>query len=313
MIGDAEPASDHGNDEPFTIDDGLPASHANWPVGVLEALRPFAQGHVVANPPLFYYADPSRPIWARTAAYTADATGPEIVEAGDQTAPRYGLITSQTCDISEEDAERPIRPWVQVAPIYNRTDLNSGAQTLLRNGKGPRHLLHLPALPQGFWVADLRIEVPVEKGWLATSKPIDGFGDETKQRAVGERVALLRSRPAFAGRFVDAVQRPLVAALKNLRATDRALYDRMDVQVDEVCVQLDSLLDPSQARVVLLCETDPDPDVREWWEQWWDRAVPTANAAGINLHAFAVRLLSEMTVTEYRRMTTVPLTRLSPD
>jgi hypothetical protein len=263
--------------------------------------------------PLLYYADPSRPIWARTAAYTAEATGPETIEAGSQTAPRYGLITSQTCDISEEDAEQPLRPWVQVAPVYNRTDLNSGAQKLLRNGKGARYLLHLPALPGGFWVADLRIEVPVEKGWLATREPVDGFADETKQRAVGERIAVLRSRPAFAGSFVDTVQQPLVAALKSLRATDRALYDRMDVQVDEVCVELDSLLNPSQARVMLLCETDPDPDIREWWEQWWDTAVPAANAAEINLHAFAVRLLSQMTVAEYRRMTTVPLTRLSPD
>jgi hypothetical protein len=209
--------------------------------------------------PLLYYADPSRPIWARTAAYTAEATGPETIEAGSQTAPRYGLITSQTCDISEEDAEQPLRPWVQVAPVYNRTDLNSGAQKLLRNGKGARYLLHLPALPGGFWVADLRIEVPVEKGWLATREPVDGFADETKQRAVGERIAVLRSRPAFAGSFVDTVQQPLVAALKSLRATDRALYDRMDVQVDEVCVELDSLVNPSQARVMLLCETDPDP------------------------------------------------------
>jgi hypothetical protein len=312
MIIDGELASD-SNDEPLSIDDGLPASRAEWPSGVLDALRPFAQGHVVADPPLLYYADPSRPIWARTAAYTANATGPEIIEAGDQAAPRYGLITSQTCDISEEDAERPIRPWVQVAPIYNRTDLNSGQQTLLRNRKGPRHLLHLPALPGGFWVADLRIEVPIEKGWLATCEPIDGFGDEASQRAVGERIALLRSRPAFAGRFVDAVQRPLVAELKSLRTTDRALYDRMDMQVDEVCVELDSLLDPSQARVTLLCETHPDPDIQEWWEQWWDAAVPVANDAGINLHAFAVRLLSETTIADYRRMTTIPLTRLSPD
>jgi len=233
---------------PLDVDAGLPEGPETWPPGALAALRLFVQGDVVETPPLFYFADPSRPVWARTRAYAIDSEGPEVIEMPAAAGPRYGLITTQTCDIGEEDADRPIKPWVQISPIYDRSrDLDSGWRRKLRRGEGPRYLMHLPALPDGFWVADFRIEVPVEKGWLATRRRLDGFADEATQRRVGERIAMLRSRPAFAGRFVELVQRPLVAALRDLRARNRDLYDRMDSQVNEVAVELDSLLDPHES------------------------------------------------------------------
>ena len=38
-----------------------------------------------------------------------------------------------------------------------------------------------------------------------------------------------------------------------------------DLQVVEVCVELDKLLDPRQARVSLLVDAPLDHDVQEWW------------------------------------------------
>jgi hypothetical protein len=269
---------------------------------------------VVEKPPFIYFADPARPIWVRTRAYTSDSDGPEVIEMPDNARPPYGLITTQTCDISEEDAERPIRPWVQLSPVYNRLeDLDSGWRKKLARGEGSRHLMHLPALPGGFWVADFRIEVPVEKGWLATCTKLTGFANEAAQRKVGERIAMLRSRPAFAGRFVSLVQRPLVTALKEMKSVDRDLYDRMDTQVEEVAVELDSLFDPHVARITLLVADQVDQDIDEWWRTWWDAANESCSGSGFDLHAFAVRRTSEVTVAEYRRMTTVPLARISPD
>lgn len=84
---------------------------------------------------MFYFADPRRPVWARTRAYAADSQGPEVIEMAEGAGPRYGLITSQTCDIAEEDADRPIRPWVQISPVYDRTDLDSGWRRKLRRGE----------------------------------------------------------------------------------------------------------------------------------------------------------------------------------
>jgi hypothetical protein len=300
--------------QPVAIDAGLPEGPGEWPSGTLESLRHFVQGDVVEAPPFFYFADPSRPVWARTRAYTADSEGPEVIEMPESAGPAYGLITTQTCDIGEEDADRPIRPWVQISPIYDRSaDLNSGLQRLLGRGEGPRYLMHLPALPTGFWVADFRIEAPVEKGWLATRRRIDGFADEAAQRKVGERIAMLRSRPAFAANFVDLVQRPLVTALKNVRTANRDLFNRINSQVDEVAVELDSLLDPQAARITLLVDEPVDQDVDDWWHEWWDATSERSQAAGLTLYAFATRRTSDVSLAEYRRMTTVPLARISPE
>ena len=300
--------------QPLPIDAGLPDGPEAWPTGVLGALRQFVQGDVVEGPPFFYFADPSRPIWARTRAYAADSSGPEVIEMPAGAEPPYGLITTQTCDIREEDSDSPVRPWVQISPVHDRSGyLNSGERRLLSRGQGPRYLMHLPALPSGFWIADLRIEVPVEKGWLATRTKLDGFTDEAARRRVGERVAMLRSRPAFAGRFVSLVQRPLVEALKGLRSADQELYIRMQEQVDEVAVELDSMLDPREARVTLLVTGDVDGEVADWWSTWWATTTEICAAGGLTLHAFGIRSTSDVTVAEYRRMTTVPLARISPE
>lgn len=299
--------------KPPTIDAGLPETQDKWPPDALRALRQFVQGDVVADPPFFYFADPARPVWLRTHAYTADSAGPEVIEVPDQARPRYGLITTQTCDIGEEDADRPVRPWIQLSPVYDLTlELNSGLRRLLRDGAGPQYLMHVPDLPNGFWVVDFRIEVPVEKGWLAPRARLRGFADEAAQRRVGERIAMLRSRPAFAGSFVELLQRPLVTALKRLRQEHRELYGRMNDQVDEVAVELDSHLDPHNVRVTLIVDGTLDEDVHDWWRNWWDESSARCHEAEMELQAFAVRTASQITLSEYRRMTTVPLARISP-
>ena len=175
------------------IDSGVPGSPEEWPNGVLQRLRAFSQGDVIRTPPLFYFADPRRAIWSETQRYLADSDGPEVVLA-EELSPPYGLITSQTCDIAEEDSPRPLKPWVQVAPIFALRG-NSGYKKHLRKGAGPAIYIYLPNLPgEEFWVADLRIEVPVEKGWLAYQERLDGFGSEEAQSIVGQRVGWLRER-----------------------------------------------------------------------------------------------------------------------
>jgi hypothetical protein len=184
---------------------------------------------------------------------------------------------------------------------------------LLAQGKGPAYLMYLPALAGGFWVADFRIEIPIEKSWFAMRKPIEGFSTEEGRRRVGERVAMLRSRPAFDGRFVDVIQRPLVMDLRNLKKADSGFYERMDIQVWNLAVELDSFLDPRDVRITLLTETHVDADIEAWWREWWDSALPRCESEGITLHAFAIRNLSEVTMAESIRMTMLPLARISPD
>jgi hypothetical protein len=154
------------------IDGGVPSGRETWPADVLESLRVWEQGDVVTAPPFFYFADPARPVWAATVAAAEMTSEPHVVVLDEETSPPYGLITTQSCDICEEDSKKPCRPWVQVAPIY---DGRSWAKKM-REGRGPLFLLHIPGLGDDrFWVADLRLEFPIEKGWLASQERLPGF------------------------------------------------------------------------------------------------------------------------------------------
>jgi hypothetical protein len=295
------------------IDAGIPLGRDGWPDGVLKDLAKFAQGDIVKYPPFLYYADPTRPVWARTYAYAEDSEGPEIIELADGQGPPFGIITTQTCDIVEEDAERPVKPWVQIAPVEERSDLPGNLRKLLKNKKGPAYLVYLPALVDGFWVADFRIEVPVEKGWLSHQTRVSGFNSEDDQLIVGDRLAQLRGRPAFGKNLVDGFQRPLTQALRELRSVDRELLNKILVQVDEIAVQLDSHLSPADVSVTVLCTTPLDDDVVEWWGNWWDEAQAKVAEVGLVLHPFDYRLIQDVSLADYRRMTPVPLNRVSPD
>ena len=108
----------------------------------------------------------------------------------------------------------------------------------------------------GFYVADFRISFPVEKGWLAGRACIDGFGSEELGHLVvtGSRP---RRAPAFAGSFVDSVQKPLTQALRDLKENDPGLFEDIDTLVPEVGIRMDSRLSPTTAQVVVVCESAP--------------------------------------------------------
>ena len=75
----------------------------------------------MAKSPMFYFVDLQRPIFEASWVYR-NATGvtePELLWMDDENfLPEYGIVTSQTCDIAEEDSARPLRSWVLIAPVY---------------------------------------------------------------------------------------------------------------------------------------------------------------------------------------------------
>lgn len=306
--GDAPPSAG----TPAPLDAGLPAQ-ADWPQEVLQSLERFRQGDLVADPPFFYWADPRLAIWERTLAYTAGSAGPELVEAAPEQRPPYGVVTSQTCDIADESRRRP---WIQISPVFDLAQaINNGLKKELKNGRGPLYWLHVPFDDDGFYVADFRIEMPIEKSWLANRAPIVGFPTEAERHEVGRRIAMNRTRPAFAQRFVDLVQQPLVGALKLLKKNDATLFLALNEQVYEVAVLMDDHLDPSVVRVIVLSPGDVEVEtaVHEWWESWWDETSAACTASGLQLQAFEVRSIKDVTVFDYRSMTRLPLSQISPD
>jgi hypothetical protein len=305
----------------------IPSDRDHWPPDLLEHLRGFQQGHVVTDIPYFYLGDPSRPVLELTAAFADD--GPGIIEAK---APfPYGLIATQTCDIAEEDAPRPSQPWIHVCPVYDAetrirpagTDpatpdaelpklLDGRTRSLVRQGRS-QHLLHLPGLGPGCWVADLRLLLPIEKGWLAARTPINPFPTEAQRIEVGRRLAWIHLRPAFDGVFVRTVQQPLVAALRQLRREEPDKWERLHDQAREIGVSTKENITIHTAELVVICNSPLDDDLATWLEERWTELHELADADRLNLLPLRIVTLNDLTAAEYVTMTRLPLAAVSPN
>jgi len=85
------------------IDEGLPAI---WPPSAVDAVKPFRQGDLVESPPFFYAASGDCPIWSLTVGMVEDGYDASIPVLADEDAPPYGIITTQSCDLTEPAAGR---------------------------------------------------------------------------------------------------------------------------------------------------------------------------------------------------------------
>lgn len=130
-------------------------------------------------------------------------------------------------------------------------------------------LLKPPTLVDACWVADLRLEVPVEKGWLVGRTPIDAFASEDEYEDLALRLAATRERPALAESVIEAVVRPLQKWLKTKPGR------RAAATVHEVRLHLGGTrLSPTAAGllVISVSEVLSGPH-REAWDQWWDKTA----------------------------------------
>jgi len=264
---------------------------------------------------MFYFADPRYAVWGATLALQEDSLGPELVDASDY-APPYGVITSQSCDLAEDGFEIPRRPWFQVAPVYDLAPvLSAGDRKQLRRQGGALYQFHLPGLSGGdhqFWVADFRIEIPVEKSWLAGKEPILGLPTDLDRRTFAARLGWMRNRPAWAEVVIDAVQRVLVNELAQTKKDNRPLFDEVVATVIEVGARTDSMTKPSRFQLLALCEYTPTQDVQDWWS-----SVNSKIRQGLYEHDVAcqqesILTASDCSVSLYRQFSPVPLLKYSP-
>ncbi|MGB7962894.1 MAG: hypothetical protein WCF12_08070 [Propionicimonas sp.] len=296
----------------MAISDELPDSREGWPQEVLDAAALFACGDVVENPPFFYFADPRYGVLRRTKEYFDGAyAGPELLDAGE-IGPPFGVLTSQTCDVGEIDFEPPIRPFISVAPVIDATDLLDGGQKkLLRSGKRIGTFLHLPKLSEaadGFWVADFRIELPVEKSWLVGKKPIKGFETEAQARVIPKVLNDIRSRPAWARVINVCVEESLRDTLGQLRQKNRAVYDLVVEQVEQIGVRADSMIEPSTAQLAAFTRAaDVDPSAKAWWSEATEMIAGALEAEGITPLPSEIHDLNKCSVATYELYAPVTL------
>ena len=281
--------------------------------------RCFRQGDLVANLPLFYWADPALPVFARTRDYEGSLPG--IVEMQDGWYFEYGMVTTQTCDLADEGEGKPRFAWAQACPVYNAeaphpTDafkhlLDGGTRKLIQEGRDQQRMA-VPGLAGGLWVADFRLEVPVERGWLAAQRRIVVFPTDADRWEVGRRLAWLRARPAFDTRFVQSVQKPLVNALRALAKTDRPRYELMYAEIAEVGVTSASHSEMSDVTITVLYDSLSDA-TKAWWLEQWEAWNELARAEGLNLLPLEFGDLAEVPAADYRKMTRLPLAHISDE
>lgn len=277
------------------IDAGL---NARWPDEVRAATAKFKQGNLVENPPFFYAATPKWAIWDFTSKEGDPGLPMDLLQIDVADCPPFGLITTQTCDLDEQRPS-PRKPWIQVAPVY---DANGLIRTNQQRGQldsgNIYHLVHLTSgsLPGGLWVADLRLEFPVEKSWLVGRDPIEAFDGELGYLDLAQRLAGLRERPALANELVEVVK-SIDVWIDGLDALQRA--EALSASV-RIIVGGDRLRSDS-AQLLLIGRVPITESVRNLWEECWKTAHTAARANGVELIGNRYETLASLSAAEYLR------------
>jgi len=248
------------------IDSGLPDP---WPAAIRDAASRFEQGDLVRNPPFFYWASLEYPIWDVTRDEAArDERDPLIaLDPGD--GPPLGIITTQSCDLDEAD---PKKPWFHVAPVVG-ADAFGDADLANIRGQKYGYLYALPPIPDepGVWVADLRVELPIEKGWLVGTTPIRCLPNLQEAREFARKLGRTRARPALDGPS-DFVVQHLRKSIGRMKPGKRAQVLGC-LPLDGLCLKLIGTgREVTGLQLYILSERGtPDDDTRSWFEQWRDR------------------------------------------
>lgn len=297
----------------WTIDGGLDVP---WPEAVLAAVDSLRQGDLVRSPPFVYYAHGAHPLYGLTREWAASrGSGPGSVAANEPSArPPFGVITTHTCDLVEEarpdKPRRPKRPWVQVAPVYFLR-ANAGDARAIREGRRYDYLVWMSALGEhdnGVWVADLRISVPVEKGWLVGRDHRAGFVDPDGASSLSSRIARLATRPAYPLPLNDRVLHPLADRLQ-LLCNEFPAADG----IDKVCLELGYRRDdPEFVRLIFIGEAPIPGPVQRALLTWWTTTFADDQPEGLLVVEPEFTTYDALTVQRFRRFDSFDISRLSP-
>lgn len=268
-----------------------------WDDAVVSATKVFDQGDLVQQPPFFYAAKPRCGAWATTRLMAGDVDPNEdvVIELDPADRPPLGIITSQGCDVDE--AFR--KPWIQVAPVYPLENYATDERWVaeIRRDSVPHLVLLDPPTTAGHWVADLRIEMPIEKSWLAAREPIPGFNTEAARRDFARRLAGRLERPALPAVVHDAVVRPL------RRWLDRRGTELRTAMAD-ARVEFRLLAEPGDGamacRLLVIARRGAVPDaVTASLDAWWGGRMAQETDDGVVLLGCRYGTSDEISMREY--------------
>ncbi len=260
-----------------------------WSEDLKERLAAFRQGHIIEGIPVFFGSLGANQLWSQPRERLS-VVGPDLTIEPDGVL-HHAIVLTQGCDIA-----LPKTPWVTLAPVYDATQrLSSGQQASAKGGQ-THHLVHITAdwASNGFWVADLRLEMPIEKTALLGRQPLEAFADAADYSRFSTRLAVNRQRPDVPNAVLENVVGPLFTAVR----------DRVDAgqpplpYVRELRIQLDDPLTPTTVVLFVVANDGTAPNIDDWTEVV-AAIYPGAEAAGLTLLGPEMVTLDSMTTRDY--------------
>jgi hypothetical protein len=241
-------------------------------VVVLKSVRPFdpslevachqfEQGHLLLNPFTVYVARPDvvASNWAKDFAFSDPAATLAVGGIAPGPEPPFFIILDQTCDVQKTNI-----PFLHVSPVYNGAKYYEvGSIQRVRDRRAFGYLYALTASNledlltdvqreeqarssapgEWAWLADLRIQVPLDKGVLLDREVIAGFASREDQLALGRELGNRADRPALPTVATDYVIPALVRAVREAEELLRGVQFRLIA---------DSISNPSWLELVLI-------------------------------------------------------------
>lgn len=280
----------------MTLDDLTPDSH-EWPPNVVAALAKWRQGHLIKC---------DQWVWISQAGAKDPVTGDHAPDDETGLSPRavtisdtgYAAIISQTCDIAAEGPGSR-HPFVQACPIrdvaaaFGQDKLGQ----IVRGDVNDYVYLTKPPTEGACWAVDLRSSVPISKGLLAASDPIDGFRSEDDELDLGSRVASKFRRPAIH----DVIANDVVGALEALISRAKGTQVWCD-DVEQLRLEIleGTRLYPKRVRLVVVTDVGFSPAQKKPLRDAWKSRKKALKAEGIEQAPIAFRARSQWDIEAYR-------------
>ena len=269
-----------------------PADAGDWPPGAVEEIDNWRQGHVLTGVPVVVLGPNSShgPMWAAGAPCGFEIAGVRVLAEPDGVL-RHAMVVSHGCELVKRSF-----PALTVVPVYEASEILTAQQQEAARAGMTWHLVQLTAdwTSDGMWVADLRLEFPVDKTFLLGISPIEGFKDEPGYAKLGERLASIRQRAAVPQATSDHVVTPLREHLAGLRAAGQAPL----AGVREIRVQSNHHTSPTAVTLFVVAEVGATIDVTLWTDAV-DAIHEHAAANGVALAGPEIGTLWDMTAADY--------------
>jgi hypothetical protein len=279
------------------INAGIPTE---WPPEVVAAVSSFQQGDLVERPPFFYVGAARFGVWQLTKDAGDPSMPDEIFELDPELGAPYGMLTTETCDLVEEDGE-PRQPWVSIAPVYDATSLldEKMLDALDRGIVGYLRRVQNDSLPPGIWVVDARIEMPFEKSWLVGREPIRTCKGEAESQELATFLAGRRDRPVLSRSIHRGLVKPLRRWVERMSARRRSLA--LDGFGEVRLTISGGQLAPDGVGLIVMSKVAPvSTNLTTAWDERWEDWRQRLESENVVLIANCYATYDSLSAREYR-------------